>query len=461
MEGKIMFQKASKIFAFTFLAVCLICAAVSVQAKVTAEEAARLKTDLTPFGAERSGNADGTIPAWEGGLTGIPPGVSFDPNKDKQFPDPFAGDKVLFTITAQNMDQYAEKLSEGQMALLKKYPDTYKLNVYPTRRTAAAPQWVYDNTYKNALNAEIVETYSVIGAYGGIPFPIPKNGVEVMKNHISKWPGPDRNEDSSSYIVYANGESVPTAGTDQNFGFPYYEKDKSFETWDGTNTQVLSIFIDPARRKGEIILAIDPLDWRGTSDRKAWQYMPGQRRVRRAPSIAFDTPAPAAGGNGNYDDLYMFNGNMNRFDWKLVGKKECYIPYHNYQVSLAPKDDIMTPRHFNPEFVRWELHRVWVVEATLKSDKRHNYGKRVMHLDEDTWMNVLMDNYDTRGGLWRTAVGTSKNCYNIPALILSMNIFYDLQTDMYAPSGFSEKQVFGDIPDDVFTPQNVRKIGLR
>ena len=103
-------------------------------AALTPEEAARLGADLTPIGAEKAGNADGTIPPWEGGITTWPEGYK----PGDHHPDPFPDDPILFTITGQNADQYADKLTPGQMALLKTY-DTYKMNVYRTRRTASYP----------------------------------------------------------------------------------------------------------------------------------------------------------------------------------------------------------------------------------------------------------------------------------------------------------------------------------
>ena len=56
-----------------------LCAALALSvtnafAKVPESELARLGQDLTPSGAEKAGNADGTIPAWTGGLTEAPAG---------------------------------------------------------------------------------------------------------------------------------------------------------------------------------------------------------------------------------------------------------------------------------------------------------------------------------------------------------------------------------------------------
>lgn len=112
---------------------CAVLTAPVVQAAVSADEAAKLKTTLTPLGAERAGNKDGTIPPWEGGY---PVDNSYN---SAAIPDLFK-DKPLLTITAQNADQYKDKLTEGTLGLLKKFP-SFNVQVFPTRRTAAAPQW--------------------------------------------------------------------------------------------------------------------------------------------------------------------------------------------------------------------------------------------------------------------------------------------------------------------------------
>ncbi|MGH8334730.1 MAG: DUF1329 domain-containing protein, partial [Pseudomonas fluorescens] len=132
----------------------LACLTLSLSASVThaavsSAEAQALKSSLTPLGAERAGNADGSIPAWTGGFTQVPAGFQ---EGHRAF-DPFKDDKPLYSVTAANMSQYADKLTDGVKQLLKDNPQTFKLDVYPTRRTAAAPQWIYDNTFKNATQA--------------------------------------------------------------------------------------------------------------------------------------------------------------------------------------------------------------------------------------------------------------------------------------------------------------------
>ena len=209
-------------------ALCLLLAGVGIaNAKVTAQEAEQLKSTLTPLGAEKAGNADGSIPAWDGGYT--TPVPSFVNGGRRS--NPFKDDKVLFSITAQNMNQYADKLSEAHKALLKKYPDTYRIDVYQTRRTAAAPQSVYDNTYKNATRSYL-EGYDVKSAYGGIPFPVPKTGLEVMWNRMlyvrpSAW-----HFYNDAFLGTASGKLVVLNEAEAIQLMPYYIEDLTLETYE-------------------------------------------------------------------------------------------------------------------------------------------------------------------------------------------------------------------------------------
>lgn len=458
-------NKASRILLSILAAACMIYNALPAQAKVSVEEAARLKKDLTPYGAERAGNADGTIPAWEGGLTGIPDNVNYDPSGNSMRPDPFADDKVLFTITAANMDQYADKLTPGLKELFKRYPDTWKMNIYPSRRTFSAPQYVYDHTYLNAIETELIGDGSdgFTGGFGGMPFPIPKNGAEVIMNHLYRYPSKGFINTNSSYLVYADGSREKTGGSKTHGRFDFWIGEREDFNPKGFSVGLLVHFTSPARRKGEILLIRDRTDF-SAGDRGVWQYMPGQRRVRRAPSIAYDTPAPSYGGLGTYDDGVGFNGQIDRFDWNLKGKKEMFIPYNDYQFELAPIDDLLTPFHPNPEHIRWELHRVWVNEATLKEGIRHCYGRRVYFQDEDSWIVTLVDCYDTRGTLWRTRMQTTKNMYEIPSLISRGLILLDFQVDTYAVSNIYQGEPAwkpANVSDEFMSPQSVRKLGKR
>ena len=167
------------------LAALLAATTGSAHAAVGADEAAKLKSTLTPVGAEKAGNKAGTIPAWDGGLVKAPAGYKSGDSR----PDPYAAEKPVLSINAKNMAQHADKLTDGVQALMKKYPD-FRIDVYPTHRTAAAPQFVYDNTFKNATRAKTVDAgHGIQGAWSGIPFPIPKDGYEAIWNHRLAWKG--------------------------------------------------------------------------------------------------------------------------------------------------------------------------------------------------------------------------------------------------------------------------------
>lgn len=444
-----------------------LCLAVGMSslasAQVSKQQADTLRSTLTPLGAERAGNKDGSIPEWRGG-------IQFPPSSYKQpgqhHPDPFPSDQPLFVITAQNMDQYSEHLSEGQKGLLKTYPTTFKMPIYKTRRTAAAPQWVYDNTYNNALNAKLVENGNGFkGAIGGTPFPIPKNGLEAIWNHNTNWRGEYAIRRASEVAVQRNGDySLITTQAEINFQF--YKRDMTEEGLDNVLFHYLSFTKAPARLAGGAVLAHETMN-QVKEPRRAWGYNAGQRRVRKAPNLAYDTPVAAADGLRTIDETDLFNGSPDRYNWKLLGKKEIFIPYNNYRVgspSVSYKQ-LLQPGHINPEYARYEKHRVWVVEATLKEDKRHIYHKRRMYLDEDSWGAAVIDQYDERGELWRVSMAYLKNYYELPGIWTAMDVFHDLQSRRYHVQGMdNEERTTIDYSQvspgpRYFTPQELRRRG--
>lgn len=396
------------------------------QAAVSSDQAARLKTDLTPMGAERAGNADGSIPAWDGGYTQAPAGYK---SGDKRA-DPFAGEKPLYSITAANMSQYAEQLAEGTKVLLNKYPD-YRLDVYPTHRSAAAPQWVYDNTFANATRAQVdVPTEKVSGAYGGIPFPIPQNGAEVLWNYRLSWQGGDTiSSPFDTWLMTAGGKKVQATRAQYAYQFPYYFEEGNLESFSGKYLLGKLYTELPSSKAGEGLMTHWDLD---PAARAAWQYLVGQRRVRRAPNIAYDTPDFVTSGVGLFDEAFMVFGPTDRYDLKLVGKKELLVPYNNNRAGLAKSDDLVQPRFLNPDLVRWEKHRVWVVEATLKAGKRHVVPRRTYYVDEDSWQVLLVDGYDAQGRLGRQMYSLTLLAPDMPALTSQvMWGSYNLDTGAY------------------------------
>lgn len=429
-------------------------------AAVSAEEAAKLKTSLTPLGAERAGNADGSIPEWTGGLTEVDPAFK---NGGKRS-DPFAAEKPLFSITAQNLGQYAGQVAPGIQAMLKKYPDSYRLDVYPTHRTAAAPQAVYDATFANATSGKLVEGPAGLmpsEAAGGIPFPIPQNGAEAMWNHLLRWRAASFHFDIFQYLTTAEGKHVLASDARGDLQVPWYLPGGSDK---GVYWAIRLINDGPPLRAGEAITGLENLNG---DNSVAWTYLPGQRRVRRLPNACCDTPTPASAGVLSFDELYVFNGRLDRFDWKLVGKKEIFIPYNSNKVLTAPSaDELLDPHHMSPNAIRWEKHRVWVVEATLKAGKRHVMPKSTYYLDEDTWAAVMAERYDARGQMSKVLWTTPVVMPDLPGVVTVTNGYYDLMSSVWYVgdvfAGKSEQyRIVPPYKDSVFTPDAMAGEGVR
>jgi hypothetical protein len=446
-------------------AIALALSAGSALAAVATVEAAKLGASLTPFGAEKAGNAAGTIPEWTGGITQVPAAYK---TPGQHHPDPFADDKPLFTITKANLDQYKANLTPGQIAMFDTYPSSYQMPVYPTRRSGSAPQWVYDNSIKNASTAKLIDGGNGFSdAYGGIPFPIPQSGVEALWNHIARYRGTYIVRRASEVAVQRNG-SYSLVTSQQEAMFKFYNPKGTAADLNNIMFYYLSFTKSPARLAGGAVLVHETLD-QVKEPRQAWGYNAGQRRVRRAPNLAYDTPIAAADGLRTADDTDMINGSPDRYDWKLLGKKEIYIPYNSYKVT-SPEvkyEDLLQVGHLNPAFTRNELHRVWVVEGTLKSSARHIYSKRTLYLDEDSWQAAVVDQYDGRGELWRVSIAYLKNYYDLPTTWSALDSFHDLQARRYHVQNLDNEESstidFSQaIPDDgYFKPAALRRRGTR
>lgn len=442
------------------LAIALLSAGL-VHAAVSPEQAARLNSDLTPLGAERAGNKDGSIPEWTGGYTTAPAGYK---NGDKRA-DPFAADKPLYSVSASNMAQYADQLAEGTKALLQKYP-AYRLDVYPTRRSAASPQWVYDNTLKNATRANLeVATEKVSGAYGGIPFPLPQNGAEVLWNYRLSWQGGDTfYSPFDTWLMTAGGKKIQATRARFWYQQPYYFKDGSLETFAGKFLIGKLATEQPSSKAGEGLMTHWDMD---PGKRAAWQYLVGQRRVRRAPNVAYDTPDFVTSGVGFFDEAFMIFGPTDRHDLKLVGKKELLVPYNNNRAAAASSDELLKPGFLNPDLVRWEKHRVWVVSATLKDGKRHVVPKRTYYVDEDSWQVLLLDGYDAQGKLGRHNYSLTLLAPEMPALTAQMMWgSYNLETGAYFLNSSAndldvQYQSYPRPPSAFFTPDAMASDSMR
>ncbi|AZV28938.1 outer membrane lipoprotein-sorting protein [Pseudomonas syringae] len=436
--------------------------ATGVMAAVPAAEADKLGKSLTPMGAEMAGNADGSIPAWK------PMPKNAGTVDSKGFlSDPYASEKPLFTITKQNVDQYKAKLAPGQYAMFQRYPETFKMPVYPSHRGATVPDSVFAAIKKNATTTNLVQGGNGLENFDtAVPFPIPKTGVEVIWNHITRYRGGSVTRLVTQATPQPNGSFSLVYFQDQ---FVFRDRMKDYDPANPGN--ILFYFKQkvtaPARLAGGVLLVHETLD-QVKEPRSAWVYNAGQRRVRRAPQVSYDGPGTAADGLRTSDNLDMFNGAPDRYDWKLVGKQEMYIASDSYKLD-DPKlkyADIIKAGHINQDLARYELRRVWHVTATLKEGQRHIYAKRDFFIDEDTWQAAVIDHYDGRNQLWRVAEAHAQDYYNVQVPWYTLETLYDLQSGRYLALGMKNEESraydFGftaTISD--FSPAALRQDGIR
>lgn len=400
-------------------------ATLAAHAAVPEGEAARLGKDLTAVGAERAANKDGSIPEFTGGT---PRGKHKlgDPR-----PDPYAAEKPLYTIDAGNVDKYKDRLTAGQLELLKTRKG-YRMDVFPTHRSCGYPQAVQDRTRENATVAALTadgkdNLAKAVG--GGFPFPIPKQGAEAVWNHRLRWQGEGRFEYYQTNFINPDGSFYGLA-QDQVTLTPFAStKARSPDDVGQAQMKILNLATAPASRVGEVILAHYFLNNRTTD---AWMYFPGQRRVRRLPAFDYDNPIPGYENLETADQYPMFAGSLDRYDWKLVGKQELYIPYNNFKfVAKRKLSEVYQGLYPNRDLMRYELHRVWKVEASVKSGMRHMFAKRSFYLDEDTWMLMAADQYDAQGKLWRVMEATIYPAVELGACVSQEFMSWDLTVNRY------------------------------
>jgi hypothetical protein len=459
-----IFKKRTLKNSTLLLALTVALSSSGAMAKSSADDTAKLGNELTPMGAVKAANKDGSIPEWTGGITKAPEGYTVG---DHHL-DPFPGDKIKYSVNAQNVEEYKSLLTPGQMKLFATYPETFKMDVYQTRRSASFPQHVYEAVKVNSTRAELVEGGNGIkNAAVGIPFPIPENGLEAIWNHIVRYRGEALTRQGGQVAPTASG-SFTYVGFDDQLILPYSVQGATPADLEASN--ILFKFkqkvTEPARLAGTALLVHETMDQIKTP-RQAWTYNTGQRRVRRAPNVAYDAPGSASDGLRLTDDFDMYNGAPNRYNWTLKGKQELLIPYNDYRLhsDTVKYDDIVRPGHINPDLVRYEKHRVWVVEASLKDNTRHTYKKRVFYIDEDSWQIAVADIFDNRDELYRVAVAHGINYYEVPTQWSTLEVFHDFQSRRYIAMGLdNEAEMYNfsaELKDKGFTPSALRREGRR
>ncbi len=433
-----------------------------VRAQPAAPDSNLLKTTLTPMGAERAGNADGSIPAWTGGLT-APPLPPDQPTATHLFED----EEPLYTVTSDNMAQYADLLTEGTKYQIQKFGLT--LNVYKTHRTAAAPQYVYDNTAKNVTRAQFDPRggrFGFTGAVGGAPFPIINTadplvgGAQLIWNHLTAWVGYSNVTLFAPGLVVINGQVILVAGTLSRTIYPYYAPDVTPENYDGYYNKGHYYDKAPASMEGG-----ETLVWHSTNVNIhpdiVWTLLNGQGRVRKAPNEAFDAPNPESDGIASQDEASCFYGNPSQYNWTYITKKEMLVPYNCNKMLFGDFGGMLGPHFPKPEYVRWEKHRVWVVEANLVPGIHNVNSKRRFYLDEDTWYALLGEGYDGDGKLWKAYAIYNECVPSLPGTIEMSTATFALQSGNYIINGnnnykqYSGAQFIQEQPVSDFDPQEM------
>ncbi len=446
-------------FRLSVLAGLLVLAATAAEAKVSAETAARLLGELTPVGAERAASEDGRIPEWRGGLTQPP--ACFK-GAGQRYCDPFADDQPLYTVTADNVAEHSAFLTPGQVALFEKHPQTYRMRVFPTRRSFANPQFIYDATRQNALKAELGGNgEALLDAATGVPFPIPGNALELIWNHKLRYRDVSVRRWNNQFSVSSAGDFNQTKIREDMF-VGYSQPGITPEALDNVLFQFLQLTEQPPRLAGSTLLIHETMD-QVSEARRVWQYSPGQRRLRRAPNVGYDNPGTGADGLRTNDQTDTFNGPMDRYDWKLLGKRQLLVPANSYLLhsDALRYADIIKKGHINPEYPRYELRRVWVVEALLRKNTTHQYRRRTFYVDEDGWQIRVVDLNDARDQLWRVQETHSIVAYDKPYELPVCETVYDLQNNRYLAQALNNEDpetATHSFEPDYFGPGNVSKL---
>lgn len=443
------------------VAMAVLFAMQMAHAQLSQAEAAKLGKELTCVGAEKA--AGDMVAEWSGKWLGAPSGVNH--SGGEPYPDPYANEKPLFVVDANNMGKYQKYLTPGLQAMLKKYPKTFKIPVYPSHRDFRYPDWMCERAKQNALVAQVGDGgLSLKAVRGSAPFPIPKTGAELQMNLNY----PARTSENAVYdqaVIYNNGK---IAWGQMGYKILNLHSQENIDpSTDGTFFGYANVtMLKPPRSNGEDIISQESYDMKN-KPRQAWMYNPGTRRVRQLPEFGFDMPN-GAGAFRTVDDDRIFNGSPERYNWKILGKKELIVPYNAYKIDSdkLKYKDMLTKNHINPDVMRYEIHRMWVLEATLKDNYRHKYAKRVIYLDEDSWAALLAENYDSRGQLWRVNMINTKYLYDAKVFFTRLALYHDLVSGAYMADRMineaDKKPKYGEkagLKPSQFTPQALRSKG--
>lgn len=425
----------------------------AAMAKVAPEVAAQLGQRLTPMGSEADASLDGSIPSW----TPLPVAPF------KRGDNPYAADKPLAQISSKNWKEYESLLTEGQKALFATFPDSFRINLYPSRRGAAYPAWFLDATKSNATTVELTNSgYGFCCTARGFPFPIPGNGTEVMWNHILRYNTKGFRGYVASAATTPSGDYIVVRDY-LELSYVYNNPKTTPESLKNHNLYAMNRTVSPLSKAGASYLLHLPLD-RMAQSPDVWAYNISHNRTLRVSEVGYDHPV--YDGLMTQDQIDMFNGPLDRYTIKLLGKREILLPYNAYALysDKLKYEDIIRKGHVNPDLVRYEKHRVWVIEAQVRPGTSHIYRKRVFYLDEDSWIVLAQDIYDDREQFWRYSESHSIAFPQVPVMINGVQVHYDLQSRRYVILNLTneEKDLIEydwDADGNYFTPASLKRFG--
>jgi|GEM_PF-377887 len=384
----------------------------------------RREPDSTPMGSPV--DALGGIPAWQ--------------NRADE-----PTDKPTLSITADNMEEHALRLTEGHQAMFKQYPETWHMVVYPTHRTATLPEHIYLNCHRNLKHASLTDSGNgITGALPGVAFPHPANGNEAIWNHLFRYRGKS--------LRRKIGQAVPMR-TGKYTLVELEERALWLYGQDHLLSKHIQLVQAPSRLAGEKRLLFESSN-QSQRPLECWRYNKDLHKIVRSPNDAHDFLRTASDGQATVDNTDMFSGSPERYTWTLSGPMELYVPYNAHQIDRARPGDLLRSGHINQNFARYELHRVWRVDGELKNGASHIYSRRTCYLDEDSWQILHVDHYDRFGQLWRVGEAHTKNYGDF--IGETLQCLYDLKNGRYFACGLQlgeKAQVDIAINESIFSPE--------
>lgn len=408
----------------------------------------------TPLGALRAGSADGRIPAFAAPEAAKASDTS-------ACSDPYAEETPLLRIDRQNLAEHAARLGAGQRALIEALPDSFSLPVYASHRSATAPAAYLAGTQANASQARLDDNRRPAGVVAGLPFPVIADdadaGLRAYWNFRLRWRGLGRDRSYLQATVAPSGTATLTRLRQRAIY-------RSLDAAPGSLGPLLSASLTGVLAPTRLAGAMKLVHTSATRAPQAWQLSPGPDHplLRATTEAVDDVPVFGADGLYNEDQREGFDAGPDRYDWKLLGLRELYVPYNAWRLFAAAsaRNDLLGARHVNPERLRYELHRVHVLEAKLKPGLPGQWPRRTFYLDEDSWQILLVDLYGRSGELERVQEVHVLPACSEPLLLPIVETVYDLASQRYLLTGFDDERrlpVLADIDAAEFSPERARR----